>query len=456
MSNAENIDARADKTETAAVLLVVEVQAAVDAMFNYLRDILYAPKEARLEPDELPEPFRELGRGLVFIGKCIEENRALSKELSRGNLDTTIKVSSDNEIASGLKALQSTLKHISWQVGQIAKGDFSQRLNHAGMFSDAINDMTEQLQKHENALLAEIQLSQQLANDSRNTVLLLEGITRSIEELIIVVDRKNYKVLYTNYEPILFLRNEEHVQRFKTTTFIKLEDYFSTAHPNPKGPDAPFESLYTLPAEPGVSEQIFSINGYPITWMNRKSVVLKLVDITIAAHEQEELEQVAFYDALTRTYSRHYGMLTLERWLRESREFMIAFVDMDGLKYVNDTFGHNIGDEYILETSHTLAELGDAALISRLGGDEFMLLVKDHSLEQLNQKFENMRKKLAERLADRNYERSFSFGVVEVKETNTMSASILLSLADDNMYIDKRSRKKERLVKTMQELEKLG
>ncbi|MDR2035263.1 MAG: hypothetical protein LBP91_01100, partial [Coriobacteriales bacterium] len=158
-----------------ASLPLEEVEFAVNAFFGYLRDVLYHPKQAHLDPQQLAEPFRELAQGMIFIGKCIEEGRVLAHELSRGNLEATAKISSDNEIASGLKSLQATLKHISWQVGQIAKGDYNQRLSFAGSFSSAVNDMVTQLRERDAALRAEIFLTQLLADESRNTVMLLES-----------------------------------------------------------------------------------------------------------------------------------------------------------------------------------------------------------------------------------------------------------------------------------------
>ncbi len=420
-----------------------EVSHAVDVLFVYLRDVLYYPRQASLEPDELPEPFRELAQGLLFIGTCIEEERSLVNELGKGNLDTTIQLSSENEIASGLKSLQATLKHISWQVGQIAKGDYNQRLSYAGAFSDSINDMILQLKERDKALRAEISLTQQLAADSRNTVLLLEGITKSIEELIIVVDRSTYEWLYTNRDPLLYLQGEEGEEEIRALLNLKINEYHNILASKLDGTEAPLQCQLELTGEGGFLAQVLSVSGYPITWMERKSIVLKLKDVTQTEREREKLEQVAYYDELTNAYSRHYGMLILERWITEKQEFVIAFVDMDGLKYVNDTYGHAAGDEYILATTQALSCFSRQSVICRLGGDEFMLLLRKYSLEQVNENLEKMRTKLAEE-AGYAYDRSFSFGLVEVKKDNAMSASLLLSMADESMYEDKRDRKKER------------
>lgn len=424
-------------------LPIDEQQFALDKLFAYLRDVLYSPKDASLNPEELAEPFRDLAQGMLFIGECVGESRALANELSRGNLDASQKISPDNDLASGLKNLQSTLKHISWQVSQVARGDYNQHLSFAGAFSDSINDMIAQLKEREDAMHAEIQLTQQLAEDSRNTVVLLEGITKSIAELIIVVDRYSLEWLYTNHQPTKYLPNKESVAELKAILDIRIEEYNKEPISGKAQAESPMQHLVELMGEDGSLCQYFSVVGYPITWMERKSFVLILVDVTAEHREREELEQVAYYDTLTSTYSRHYGMIVLERWLEERQTFVVVFADIDGLKYVNDTLGHAAGDEYILAVSQMLSSFGEQVVVCRLGGDEFMMLIRHTSVEQAHARLEEMRASLAEDF-EGGYDRSFSFGLVGIDQDNTKSASLLLSIADESMYEDKRSRKKKR------------
>ncbi len=424
-------------------LPIGEVQFAVDALFSYLRDVLYNPKSAFLDPEKLAEPFRELAQGILFIGQSIDECRTLANELSRGNLDSSIKISQENDIARGLKNLQSTLKHISWQVGQVAKGDYNQKLSFAGAFSASINDMITQLREREEALHAEIEINQQLALDAHNTVLLLEGITKSIEELIIVVDRSTHEWLYTNHKPSRYLPGIESVGELEAVLNLRIDEYNSGPVSGKAQAEVPLQTIVELVGGDGSLSQFFSVTGYPITWMEHKSIVLILIDITDEQQQRKELEQVAYYDTLTATYSRHYGMLTFENWLEEKQVFVVAFVDMDGLKYVNDTLGHTAGDEYILATAHILLGFGGQSVVCRLGGDEFMLLIRNFSGQQARERLEVMRRELAGSFGG-VYDRSFSFGVVEVGKDNAKSASLLLSIADESMYEDKRTRKKER------------
>ena len=54
-----------------ASLPIKEVQFGIDALFIYLRNVLYAPKQAMLNPESLPEPFRDLAQGILVIGEYI-------------------------------------------------------------------------------------------------------------------------------------------------------------------------------------------------------------------------------------------------------------------------------------------------------------------------------------------------------------------------------------------------
>jgi diguanylate cyclase (GGDEF)-like protein len=159
-----------------------------------------------------------------------------------------------------------------------------------------------------------------------------------------------------------------------------------------------------------------------------------------------DLEVLANFDPLTGLYSRHFGMQTFNEWLEQGHGFVVCFIDMDNLKYVNDTFGHSEGDHYILRVARHLKRFSPDALISRLGGDEFMLLAKDFTQAEAEAQLEQLRAQLVKMGDDprATYYHSMSFGVVGISADNTMLASELLGKADDKMYAYKRAHKAER------------
>ena len=117
-----------------------------DYIFGYLENIIYKPQAPRPGIESLPESFRETGMGLQYLDSLVLEAKTFAKELALGNLNQPLP-SPENEIASSLKMLHSSLKHLTWQTQQVAKGDYSQRVSFMGDFSAAFNNMIEQLEQ---------------------------------------------------------------------------------------------------------------------------------------------------------------------------------------------------------------------------------------------------------------------------------------------------------------------
>ncbi len=101
-------------------------------------------------------------------------------------------------------------------------------------------------------------------------------------------------------------------------------------------------------------------------------------DISQRKQIEEELEQLAFFDAVTGLPNRRLLMDRLQQTVRGAKQFHhsvgLLFIDLDNFKTVNDTFGHSFGDELLKSFAHHLKELvPDEMTISRFGGDEFVL-----------------------------------------------------------------------------------
>lgn len=104
------------------------------------------------------------------------------------------------------------------------------------------------------------------------------------------------------------------------------------------------------------------------------------LDITERRQYEEEIYLMAYYDGLTNLPNRTYMKQKLDEELKTARLGLTAgavlFIDMDDLKNVNDTFGHSYGDEVIVTAGNQLqAEVGKNAVVARIGGDEFIVLL---------------------------------------------------------------------------------
>ena len=386
----------------------------------------------------LPEEFQELGEGLAFFALMTSEMREFASNIAKGELDCPLP-SHDNELSSDLKMLHSALKHLAWQTKQVANGDYNQKVSFMGEFADSFNEMVRQLKDRQENLLGEMEKIKHKTDELARSNSLFETITTMMPEWIVMIDRETGEHLFANHPATKNLATplfEEQLYQilFESAQEINDKEDFK-------------QEEFPLLSDNAI--QWFNLIMYPVNWYGHKAVAAVLVDITEEKEQIEELENVAYKDMLTGCYNRHYGMKLLDEWIKERKHFIICFVDMDRLKYVNDVFGHLEGDQYIIQVANLLGKYSHDAVVCRLGGDEFMMIVPDNTEAQAVKRMEALRDELSkeEHISDKKkakYKRSISYGVVEVAPNNRTSANILLTLADEKMYEYKRAHKAER------------
>lgn len=402
-----------------------------ELLFEYLRDIFYAPAKASLDIDALDTEYREVGKALLFVGDKLTEQRAFASSLAKGELSEHVP-SSDNELASSLKALHASLRHLTWQTQQVAKGDYKQRVDFMGEFSEAFNSMTRQLQSRQHELEMEIELGREKALALEQSNALLTNITSGLPQCIVVIGRATGDVLYQNKAarnlmetcPLLLPKLQDILRLSPLTLPDGYTEDFALEHNN--------------------AECIFSASSYALRWQGRDAKAFVVNDVSDERALVRELEHFAFQDNLTKLYNRHSGMRILHSWVSEKKVFSLCFADLDNLKYVNDTFGHLEGDQYLINAARQLETASPNFIVCRVGGDEFMLLMPDISVPEAEKVMLGVRKRmrrLNEQTA-RRYTGSMSFGIVAVDENNQYTASEILGLADERMYEYKRKSKK--------------
>lgn len=105
-------------------------------------------------------------------------------------------------------------------------------------------------------------------------------------------------------------------------------------------------------------------------------------DITSQKEQETKIASMAFYDPLTNLANRNYLkeeiQKTIKESLRNNQKFVLMFLDLDGFKAVNDTYGHLIGDKVLKHVSSIIKKsVRESDFISRIGGDEFIILFKN-------------------------------------------------------------------------------
>jgi diguanylate cyclase (GGDEF)-like protein len=158
-------------------------------------------------------------------------------------------------------------------------------------------------------------------------------------------------------------------------------------------------------------------------------------------------------DELTGLNNRR-GFLTLaEQQIkmadRTGQGLLVVFADLDGLKHINDTWGHDEGDHALIDAAEVVATtFRDSDILGRLGGDEFVVFLADCPRERAATLVERLHRNLDARNAEkgRRFALSISVGMAVYDPSEPCSLEDLLHRADTAMYEQKRLRSQGRCV----------
>lgn len=181
-------------------------------------------------------------------------------------------------------------------------------------------------------------------------------------------------------------------------------------------------------------------------------LLVRAIRYAIERHRmQAALRILSLIDDLTGLYNRRGFMMLAEHQLRLARRkqstFYLIFADLDGMKIINDTYGHKAGDQVLIQTANLLKEtFRGSDIIARMGGDEFAIV----AIEPAPSSAEKIAQRLQDNIARHNaqhskpYEPSLSFGIVDCAPGETCVIETMLEKADALMYAQKTERKKAR------------
>ena len=183
-----------------------------------------------------------------------------------------------------------------------------------------------------------------------------------------------------------------------------------------------------------------------------QSVTYYVTDATAWWKEMNQLKEENVRDSLTGLLNRkgfHDGLESLFTCQEQLKHAAMIMLDADGLKLVNDIYGHHIGDDYLKRIASALDERTRGRKLSaRLGGDEFILFLYGYSAKiDLEQDIEKLRERRGERFLGESENvpvtLEFSMGYAFYPDDDR-DYHVLMHLADQNMYEEKRKRKKWR------------
>ena len=146
--------------------------------------------------------------------------------------------------------------------------------------------------------------------------------------------------------------------------------------------------------------------------------------------QQAYLEKLSYRDMLTGLYNRNRYIERLEAYKQvQDQQIGAIYIDLNGLKKVNDEQGHRAGDELIVRAAGTIAGIF-AEDAYRVGGDEFVVILLDVSREDFARKTEQLRRQMQENGVDAS--------IGGVWQASTENLENLLRRADENMYREKK------------------
>jgi diguanylate cyclase (GGDEF)-like protein len=207
------------------------------------------------------------------------------------------------------------------------------------------------------------------------------------------------------------------------------------------------EKVAELAVAAGAQEYI--VKGH----VNSKYLASALRHAVARERLRKRLVDDAHLDELTGLLNRRgfvsLGQQQITMADRTKRGLMLFFIDLDGMKKINDTYGHQTGDQALVDSAEVFRKsFRRSDILSRIGGDEFAIL----AIETMQKGREVVRKRLNEQVAafnalgQRPYQLSLSIGVVVYDSTNPCTIQELLDQADRLMYERKKQKGVARLL----------
>jgi diguanylate cyclase (GGDEF)-like protein/PAS domain S-box-containing protein len=243
---------------------------------------------------------------------------------------------------------------------------------------------------------------------------------------------------------------------------LLVSDFQSITHPDDLGND--LAEMYRMAVGETLTSQVEKRYvhrlGHDVCVSNSASLVrdansrplhfiFQIQDVTERKRAEAAIQSLSLADELTGLYNRRGFMAFCKQHLntirRTNKGIVIVYADLDGLKGINDSFGHKEGDRALVKTAELLKEtFRSSDVLGRLGGDEFTILAavdpdggKEKLMTRLLDKFKNYNA-----LKVCPYDLSISIGVAQLDPEASQSMEDLMAAADVAMYENKRSKKR--------------
>lgn len=267
-----------------------------------------------------------------------------------------------------------------------------------------------------------------------------QNILESISDSFLIVDEE-WRIVYLNQAAERLLRRERSQLRGQPAA-----DYLSQVL------DGFFQKYNEAQARGGaiefdtasmLNDGWYKVHAYP----SEEGVTIHFRNITEHRASEQQLRRISMADELTGLYNRR-GFLTLaQQQLRQAnrkrRSFVVMFIDLDGLKRINDTFGHGTGDRALATVAAAMREsFRESDILARIGGDEFAALALETDADSTPILLDRLHQSLAAHAdhAGLLVPVTVSVGTSTFDPDAPLALDELIAAADQRMYSQKRAR----------------
>jgi len=336
------------------------------------------------------------------------------------------------------------LRHLESATKALKQGDFKHRINinsgdEIGDLADAVDQLAEHLEITTDALHRE---HDALQRESR----FINSLVDNINAVIMEVKSSNFRFTYVSQEAekLLGFTPEQWMQpgfftsrlddRDKTTTLELIKNKLENKKEN-------FCLDFRMKHVNGKSIWVRCVINAEFDDSGSSTLRGLILDYSEQKSAEERILYLAEHDSLTNLINRRRFQEELDKRiayaLRYHEQGALLFIDLDQFKYINDSYGHQYGDEFLVDISRRLhLGLRKTDILGRLGGDEFGIIIPHTDSEQAQQVAQGLLETLREQTYNFNgtiHHASASIGIVMFPQQGHVTND-LLAKADAAMY----------------------
>jgi diguanylate cyclase (GGDEF)-like protein/PAS domain S-box-containing protein len=296
------------------------------------------------------------------------------------------------------------------------------------------------------SLLFDITLEKEEEEKLWNSHIIINNIYKSIPQGILLINTNNFKII--EYKPTKATENE-----ICSALGIEINKSIKEIFPNELFNQIMYfiDRTRILGTIEKIEIKLNILNKekfflFTLSKVSNNEILIVVDDITQIKENEEKLRYLALHDPLTGLPNRKYLFEQLSQLIiqanRHNRKLAIIFLDIDNFKYINDSYGHEIGDKVLLAIAETVKyHLRPGDIIGRIGGDEFIIILDDIAkiediniiANKLNKAIENIPNYIKSKLGIDIFKITFSMGISLFPDDST-DINELIKFADTALY----------------------